>query len=87
MPELPDVVVYVEKLRDREWRLRNLYWIVDKDGNKVRFSPNHTQRRLLASLAKRSKERKGMPSLGATDYVVSNRKQQTTAVRCGSKAE
>ena len=45
---------YVEKLRDRNWRLRNLYWIVDKDGNKVRFSPNHTQRRLLASLARRN---------------------------------
>lgn len=44
----------VEGLKDREWRLRNLYWIVNKDGNKVRFSPNRTQRRLLDRLGKRN---------------------------------
>lgn len=37
-------------LRDREWRLRHLYWIVDKAGQRQRFVPNATQRRLLADL-------------------------------------
>lgn len=44
----------VELLKDRDWRLRNLYWIVDKNGNKVRFKPNATQVRLLKRLKKRN---------------------------------
>ena len=30
-------------LHDRWWRLNNLYYIVDKDGNKVKFQPNWAQ--------------------------------------------
>jgi hypothetical protein len=52
--DLARVEKLVELLKDRDWRLRNLYWIVDKNGNKVRFNPNRTQRRLLAKLAKRN---------------------------------
>jgi len=33
-------------LSDRWWRLNNLYWIIDKDGNKVKFKPNAIQTRL-----------------------------------------
>ena len=33
----------LDKLSDRWWRLNNLYWIVDKWGNKVRFKPNEVQ--------------------------------------------
>lgn len=33
-------------LSDRWWRLNNLYWIRDKWGKKVRFSPNSVQQRL-----------------------------------------
>lgn len=33
-------------LRDRWWRLHNLYWIKDKWGRKVRFQPNSVQQRL-----------------------------------------
>lgn len=36
-------------LRDREWRLSNLYWITDKDGREIRFVPNLTQRAVLAN--------------------------------------
>ena len=28
------------KLSDRAWRLSHLYWIRDKKGRKVRFTPN-----------------------------------------------
>ncbi|HET6631515.1 MAG TPA: DNA packaging protein [Rhodanobacteraceae bacterium] len=56
-------------LRSREWRLSHLYWIEDKDGNTVRFKPNHTQRRFLAKLHNRNlvlKSRQhGMTTLGA----------------------
>lgn len=38
-------------LSDRNWRLRNLYWIIDKDGNKIRFKPNFTQERVLRRLS------------------------------------
>lgn len=34
-------------LADRNWRLCNLYWITDRDGNKVRFQPNWAQQRLM----------------------------------------
>lgn len=34
-------------LADRNWRLCNLYWIIDRDGNRVRFSPNWAQQRLM----------------------------------------
>ncbi len=32
-----------EKLRDRKWRLMNLYFIKDSNGRKVKFTPNSTQ--------------------------------------------
>ncbi len=35
------------KLTDREWRLYNLYYIVDKSGNPIQFTPNEHQRRAI----------------------------------------
>jgi hypothetical protein len=35
-----------EKLRDRRWRLTNLYYIKDSNGRMVKFSPNETQWKL-----------------------------------------
>lgn len=37
----------LERLKDREWRLNNLYKIVNKTGQVVRFKLNTAQRRLL----------------------------------------
>jgi hypothetical protein len=37
----------VNNLRDRDWRLRNLYWIKLKDGTEVRFTPNEVQEQLI----------------------------------------
>jgi len=34
-------------LADRNWRLCNLYWITDRDGNRVKFEPNWGQLRLM----------------------------------------
>ena len=34
-------------MADRNWRLCNLYWITDRDGNKIRFQPNWAQLRLM----------------------------------------
>ena len=34
-------------LADRNWRLSNLYYITDRDGNKVKFTPNWGQQRLM----------------------------------------
>jgi len=39
-----------EKLSSRDWRLNNLYWIHDKKGNKVKFSPNWAQEELYDNL-------------------------------------
>ena len=33
--------------RDRWWRLNNLYWILDKAGNPVKFQPNKAQAEYL----------------------------------------
>lgn len=43
-----------ELLQDRLWRLRNLYKIVDKNGDEVPFNPNATQLAYLASLHNRN---------------------------------
>ena len=34
---------FKSKLRDRKWRLRNLYWIINKEGKKEKFTPNIQQ--------------------------------------------
>jgi hypothetical protein len=34
-------------LLDKNWRIRNLYWIKDKEGNQVKFKPNWAQEVLL----------------------------------------
>jgi len=34
-------------LADKNWRLRNLYWITDKDGKKVKFYPNQSQQKFI----------------------------------------
>ncbi len=39
-----------QKLRDRNWRLNNLYWIKDKHGKRVKFRPNQFQQHLLDNL-------------------------------------
>ncbi|MDQ0135699.1 hypothetical protein J2T08_003620 [Neorhizobium galegae] len=39
-----------EKLKDPHWRIRNLYYILDKDKNTVLFVPNEVQERLLQNL-------------------------------------
>jgi len=39
-----------ERLRDRVWRLNNLYWIVDKKGRRVMFRPNWYQQQLIENM-------------------------------------
>ncbi len=36
-------------MKDWKWRIENLYYIVDKNGKKVKFKPNWAQRRVLDS--------------------------------------
>lgn len=40
---------FARTIGDRNWRLRNLYWITDKDGKKVKFVPNEAQLSLLGA--------------------------------------
>ena len=40
----------VRKLKDKKWRLHNLYWIKDKEGKKIKFKPNWAQQELLSGL-------------------------------------
>lgn len=42
------------KLQSRAWRLANLYWIEDEDGNAVKFKPNEVQRLLEGGLHNRN---------------------------------
>jgi hypothetical protein len=44
----------VAALRDVPWRLRHLYWITDKDGNKVLFVPNEQQQKLFETFSNRN---------------------------------
>jgi hypothetical protein len=41
-------------LSDRTWRLNNLYWIVDKNGDEVKFHPNTVQLLFLAGFHNRN---------------------------------
>jgi len=41
---------FYENLKDMRWRLNNLYYIVDKDGKKVKFKPNWAQEKILDNL-------------------------------------
>ncbi|AXQ30469.1 terminase [Solimonas sp. K1W22B-7] len=52
-------------LTDRAWRLRNLYWIKDKDGRRIRFVPNWAQQRAFDSLSSNNLELK-VRQLGIT---------------------
>lgn len=36
----------LNRLSDRKWRLNNLYWIIDEEGNPVKFKMNPVQERL-----------------------------------------
>lgn len=40
----------IAKLADQEWRLNNLYWIIDKQGKKVQFRMNGVQRDLFGGM-------------------------------------
>ena len=40
----------IEKLSDQKWRIENLYYIKDQNGNKVLFKPNWAQKELLNNL-------------------------------------
>lgn len=43
------------KLKDREWRLSNLYKIVDKNGRRVTFTENDIQRKIRINPARRKR--------------------------------
>jgi len=40
------IVEAAEQYSDQLWRLHNLYWIIDKNGKKVKFIPNDSQLKL-----------------------------------------
>lgn len=39
-----------ENLRDIKWRISNLYYIIDKNGKKIKFKPNWAQQKILDKL-------------------------------------
>lgn len=44
---------FLKKLANQDWRLNNLYTIVNKQGKVVRFKPNWAQQRIIAELTPR----------------------------------
>lgn len=56
---------FAARLKDRAWRLANLYWITDKSGARVRFVPNWAQVELVESLGRRNVDLK-VRQLGIT---------------------
>lgn len=40
----------LEALKDPQWRLSHLYWIIDKDNNRTIFVPNEHQQKLFQSM-------------------------------------
>lgn len=58
-----------KRLKDPTWRLENLYYIVDKKGRRVKFTPNTIQKRLGKSRAKRRRILKAR-QLGISTYEI-----------------
>jgi hypothetical protein len=48
-----DLNSFYEKFKDPHWRLTNLYMIVDKEGNKIKFRENQVQKRINQSTSQR----------------------------------
>ena len=46
----PDIGIVESKLSDRTWRLNNLYWIINREGNKIPFRMNWAQRDLYDNM-------------------------------------
>ena len=71
------------RLADREWRLENLYWVVNEDGKLVRFKLREAQRELMRNMHNRNIILKAR-QLGFTtficifmlDYALFNRNKQ-----------
>ena len=45
---------FAEGLKDPNWRIRNLYWIIDKNNRKVLFVPNEAQAKLYGEMGWRN---------------------------------
>jgi hypothetical protein len=59
-----------EKLLDRQWRLRNLYWFINKDGEKELFKPNWAQLEQWATLGHRNIDLKVRQLGSTTGYCI-----------------
>jgi hypothetical protein len=64
----------IERFSNREWRLNNLYYIKDKDGNKVQFKWNQPQRKF-------NSEKHGL------DLILKSRQQGFTTDACISRLD
>ena len=60
----------MEKMGDKWWRLNNLYYIIDKDANKVVFRCKATQRRLFNSIWYRLLDLKARQLGGTTFFAL-----------------
>jgi hypothetical protein len=50
----PKSIITESQARDPEWRIRNIYWIKDKDAKEVRFIPNAAQEQFLSRMWSRN---------------------------------
>ncbi len=48
------IAAFKRNMADRNWRLCNLYFILDRDGNKIKFEPNWAQQRLMEEWSHRN---------------------------------
>lgn len=59
-----------EKLADKNWRLENLYWVIDEHGRKVKFKPNWAQQQRFDSLERKNIDLKGRQIGVTTGYCI-----------------
>ncbi|OWY39349.1 terminase [Xenophilus sp. AP218F] len=82
----PDALATLgERLKDPLWRLENLYWIMDADGNEVQFRPNRAQRRFMRRFWHRNIILKAR-QLGFTTFIqifILDSMLFTPNIRCG----
>ena len=64
-------------LKDKKWRLQNLYKIIDKQGNSVKFVPNDEQSKLIDNYIEKQKQGKLL-----REYQLKARQVGITTLHC-----
>ena len=65
-------IEFAKGLKDPYWRIRNLYWIIDKNNRKVLFVPDEAQAKLYREMGWRNIILKARNRFRAAEFALSD---------------